>query len=208
MNILHITSSARGAASYSSRVAAQVIDQISARNPGTSVTVRNVARDPLPHIDDDFIIATKSPDGPQTERQHALLAQSDALVDELFAADMIVIAAPMINFTIPSTLKTWIDHVARAGRTFSYTEKGPQGLVTGKQVILIGARGGVYSESMKPLDFQLPYLNGVLGFLGMTDVTVVDVDGTAYGPEVAEKSVAAATARMHAQCDQRAAVAA
>jgi FMN-dependent NADH-azoreductase len=208
MNILHITSSPRGGASYSSRVAAQVIDDISARNPGTSVTVRDVARDPLPHIDDDFVIATKSPDGPQTERQRALLAQSDALVDELFAADVIVIAAPMINFTIPSTLKSWIDHVARAGRTFSYTEKGPQGLVTGKQVILIGARGGVYSEAMKPLDFQLPYLKSVLAFLGMTDVTVIDVDGTAYGPEVAEKAVAAAAARMHAQCDTRAAVAA
>jgi FMN-dependent NADH-azoreductase len=203
MNILHITSSPRGGASYSSRVAAQVIDDISARNPGTSVTVRDVARDPLPHIDDDFVIATKSPDGPQTERQRALLAQSDALVDELFAADVIVIAAPMINFTIPSTLKSWIDHVARAGRTFSYTEKGPQGLVTGKQVILIGARGGVYSEAMKPLDFQLPYLKSVLAFLGMTDVTVIDVDGTAYGPEVAEKAVAAAAARMHAQCDKR-----
>jgi FMN-dependent NADH-azoreductase len=207
MNILHITSSARGAASYSSRVAAQVIDQISARNPGTSVTVRNVARDPLPHIDDDFIIATKSPDGPQTERQHALLAQSDALVDELFAADMIVIAAPMINFTIPSTLKTWIDHVARAGRTFSYTEKGPQGLVTGKQVILVVARGGIYAED-NALDFQVPYLKGVLGFLGMTDVEVIEVEGTAYGPDAAEKAVAAATAKLHAQCDRRTAAAA
>ena len=208
MNILHITSSSRGGASYSNRVAAQVIDEISARNLGTSVTVRDVARDPLPHIDDDFVIATKSPDGPQTERQRALLAQSDALVDELFAADVVVIAAPMINFTIPSTLKSWIDHVARAGRTFSYTEKGPQGLVTGKQVILIGARGGVYSEAMKPLDFQLPYLKSVLGFLGMSDVTVIDVDGTAYGPEAAEKAVTAATAKLHAQCDQRTAAAA
>ncbi len=205
MNILHITSSPRGGASYSNRVATQVIDEISTRNPGTSVTVRDVARDPLPHIDDDFVIATKSPDGPQTERQRALLAQSDVLVDEVFAADVIVIAAPMINFTIPSTLKSWIDHVARAGRTFSYTEKGPQGLVTGKQVILIGARGGVYSQAMKPLDFQLPYLKSVLGFLGMTDVEVIEVEGTAFGPEVAEKAVAAAGARLHAQCDTRAA---
>jgi FMN-dependent NADH-azoreductase len=204
MNILHIASSSRGAASYSNRVATQVLDELTARNPGATVTLRDLAREPLPHIDDDFVIATKSPDGPQTERQRALLAQSDALVDELFAADMIVIAAPMINFTIPSTLKSWIDHVARAGRTFSYTEKGPQGLVTGKQVIVIGARGGVYSDAMKPLDFQLPYLKSVLAFLGMTDVTEIGVDGTAYGPEVAEKAVAAAAARMHAQCDQRA----
>jgi FMN-dependent NADH-azoreductase len=208
MNVLHITSSSRGSASYSNRVATQVIDELKARNPGATVTLRDLARGPLPHIDDDFVVATKSPDGPQTERQRALLAQSDALVDELFAADVIVIAAPMINFTIPSTLKSWIDFVARAGRTFSYTETGPQGLVTGKDVILIGARGGVYADAMKPLDFQLPYLKSVLGFLGMTNVTVIDVDGTAYGPEVAEKAVAAAAARMHAQCDQRAAVAA
>ena len=139
MNILHVTSSARGNASYSNRVASQVIDELSTRNPGANVSVRNLARDPLPHIDDDFVAATKSPTGPQTERQRAQLAQSDALVDELIAADVIVIAAPMINFTIPSNLKTWIDYVARAGRTFSYSEKGPQGVVTGKQVIRIAA---------------------------------------------------------------------
>jgi FMN-dependent NADH-azoreductase len=113
----------------------------------------------------------------------------------------------MINFTIPSNLKTWIDNVARAGRTFSYSEAGPKGLVTGKQVILIGARGGVYSEAAKPLDFQIPYLKSVLGFLGMTEVEVLEVDGTAYGPEAAEKAVTAATAKMHAKCDQRAAAA-
>ena len=146
MNILHLSSSARGNASYSNRVAAQVIGELSARNPGAPVAVRDLARDPLPHIDDDFVAATRSPAGPQTERQRAALAQSDALVDELLAADVIVIAAPMINFTIPSNLKTWIDYVARAGRTFSYSEAGPKGLVTGKQVILVVARGGVYAD--------------------------------------------------------------
>ena len=202
MNILHITSSSRGSASYSNRVAAQVLDELAGRNPGSTVTVRDLAREPLPHIDDDFVAATKSPNGPQTERQRALLAQSDALVDELFAADVIVIAAPMINFTIPSTLKSWIDHVARAGRTFSYSEKGPQGLVTGKQVILVAARGGVYADDNRSTS-SCPYLKSVLGFLGMTDVTVVEVEGTAFGPEAAEKAVAAAAAKMHTQCDQR-----
>ena len=207
MNILHLTSSARGNASYSNRVAAELIDEISARNPGAAVAVRDLARDPLPHIDDDFVAATKSPAGPQTERQRAQLAQSDALVDELLGSDVIVIAAPMINFTIPSNLKTWIDYVARAGRTFSYSEKGPQGLVTGKQVILVVARGGVYAGN-PALDFQVPYLKSVLGFLGMTDVEVVEVEGTGFGPEAAEKAVAAATAKVHAQCDQRSAAAA
>ena len=207
MNILHLTSSPRGDASYSNRVAAQVIAELQRRAPGSTVATRDLARDPLPHIDDDFVVATRSATGPQTEAQRLRLAQSDALVDELLAADMVVIAAPMINFTIPSNLKTWIDYVARAGRTFSYSDKGPQGLVTDKQVILVVARGGVYSD--KPaFDFQVPYLKNVLGFLGMTDVEVLDVEGTAFGPEVAEKAVAAATAKLHAQCDARAAVAA
>ena len=207
MNILHVTSSARGDASYSNRVAAQVIDEISGRSPGATVVLRDLVREPLPHIDEDFVAATRSPAGPQTERQRAQLAQSDVLVDELVASDVVVIAAPMINFTIPSNLKTWIDYVARAGRTFSYSEKGPQGLVTGKQVILVVARGGIYAEN-NALDFQVPYLKSVLSFLGMTDVEVIEVEGTAYGPEAAEKAVAAATAKLHAQCDRRTAAAA
>jgi len=202
MNILHVSSSSRGSASYSNRVAQNVLDELRARNPDATVTVRDLAHYPLPHIGDEFVAATRSPAGPQTDEQRALLAQSDVLVDELLAADVIVIGAPMINFTIPSNLKTWIDYVARAGRTFSYSEKGPQGLVTGKQAIVVAARGGIYANG-NALDFQLPYLKGVLGFLGMTDVTVLEVEGTAYGPEAAEKAVAAATAKLHARCEQQ-----
>ena len=149
MNILHVTSSSRGSASYSNRVAAKVLDELSRRNPGATVTVRDLARDPLPHIDDDFVAATKSPDGPQTERQRALLAQSDALVDELLAADVIVIAAPMINFTIPSNAQE-LDRLRGARRAdLQLHADGPKGLVTGKQVILVAARGGVYAEPVR-----------------------------------------------------------
>jgi FMN-dependent NADH-azoreductase len=203
MNILYVTSSSRGSDSYSNRVGQNVLDDLLARDPAATVIVRELARELLPHIGDDFVAATRSPKGPQTDEQRALLAQSDALVDELFAADVIVIAAPMINFTIPTNLKTWIDYVARAGRTFRYSEKGPEGLVTGKQVILVAARGGIYSGAGNALDFQVPYLKGALGFLGMSDVEVLEVEGTAYGPEAAEKAVAAATAKLHTQCDQR-----
>ena len=206
MNILHITSSPRGAESYSNRVAARVLDELRQRNPGASVMTRDLAREPLPHIDEDFVVATRSPNGPQSEKQRGLLALSNALVDELLTADVVVIAAPMINFTIPSNLKTWVDYVARAGRTFSYSEAGPKGLVTGKQVILVAAKGGVYSAN-PALDFQVPYLKGVLAFLGMTDVEVLDVEGTAYGPEVAEKAVEAASVKLHARCDAVAAAA-
>jgi FMN-dependent NADH-azoreductase len=202
MNILHITSSSRGAASYSSRVAANVIAEITGRTHGATVKVRDLAHDPLPHIDDDFVVATRSPAGPQTDKQRGQLALSNALVDELFAADVIVIAVPMINFTIPSNLKSWIDHIARAGRTFSYSEAGPKGLVTDKQVIIVPARGGIYAAG-NAMDFQVPYLKSVLGFLGMTDVQVVEVEGVAYGPEAAEKAVEAANAKIHAQCDAR-----
>jgi FMN-dependent NADH-azoreductase len=205
MNILYVTSSPRGSASYSNRVGGEVVDELRSRNPDATLTVRDLARAPLPHIGDDFVAATRSPNGPQSAEQRALLAQSDALVDELFAADVIVIAVPMINFTIPSNLKTWIDYVARAGRTFRYSEKGPEGLVAGKQVIVVAARGGIYADAGQALDFQIPYLKSVLGFLGMTDVEVLEVEGTAYGPEAAEKAVAAATAKLHRQCDQRAA---
>ena len=203
MNILHVTSSPRGSASYSNRVATNVLDELAAHNPGATVTVRDLARDPLPHIGDDFVAATRGPSGPQTDAQRALLKRSDELVDELFAADLIVIAAPMINFTIPSNLKAWIDYVARAGRTFRYSEKGPEGLVKGKQVIIVAARGGVYSGPSSALDFQVPYLKSVLGFIGLTDVEVLEVEGTAYGPEAAEKAVVAATAKLHTTCEQR-----
>jgi FMN-dependent NADH-azoreductase len=206
MNILHVTSSPRGTASYSNRVAARVLDELKQRNPGASVTTRDLARDPLPHIGEAFVAATRSAEGPQTDEQRDLLALSDTLVNELLAADIVVIATPMINFTIPSNLKTWVDYVARAGRTFSYSEAGPKGLVTGKHVILVAARGGVYATN-QALDFQVPYLKGVLAFLGMTDVEVLEVEGTAYGPEVAEKAVEAASAKMRTRCDALAAAA-
>ena len=206
MNILHITSSPRGDASFSNRVANNVITELRRRHGDVVVTTRDLVRDALPHIGSEFVTATRSPEGPKTETERKLLALSDVLVDELFAADIIVLATPMINFTIPSNLKTWIDYVARAGRTFSYSAAGPKGLVTGKQVILVAAKGGVYSGN-PALDFQVPYLKSVLGFLGMTDVEVLEVEGTAYGPEAAEKAVEAALAKLTAHCNAVAAAA-
>jgi FMN-dependent NADH-azoreductase len=193
-NILFVSSSARRS-SYSNQVAYALLQRLEDSDPGAEVTIRDLAEDPLPHIDEEFVTATRGPGGPQTDVQKAIAARSDALVDELIAADTVVIAAPMINFTIPTTLKTWIDYIARAGRTFSYSESGPKGLVTGKRVFLVVARGGVYSDK-KQFDFQLPYLVHVLAFLGMTDVEVIDVEGTAFGPQAAERAVAAALAAV------------
>ena len=192
--ILHVSSSPRGDASYSNQVAARLIRELKQANPQTTVTVRDLAQDPLPHIDADFVAATRSADGPRTERQRTILAQSDALVDELLAADTIVIAAPMINFSVSTTLKSWFDYIARAGRTFSYSEAGPKGLATGKRVIIVRASGGVYSGENAAFDFQIPWLRNMLGFLGMTDVEVIRVEGTAFGPVAADKALERATA--------------
>jgi FMN-dependent NADH-azoreductase len=193
-NILHITSSPRGSASYSNQVSHGVIDELQQAAPQARVIVRDLARDPLPHIDEDFAAATRSMDGPRTERQQGIVAQSDALVDELLAADVIVIAAPMINFGVPTTLKSWFDYVARPGRTFSYSEAGPKGLVTGKRVIIVSATGGIYSSGqLTALDFQVPWLRTMLGFLGLTDVEIIRVEGTALGPEAADKAIQRAT---------------
>jgi FMN-dependent NADH-azoreductase len=195
--ILYVSSSPRGSASYSNRVAANVIRELQQANPQTTVTVRDLAQDPPPHIDVDFVAATRSADGPRTERQRAILAQSDALVAELFAADIIVIAAPMINFSVATTLKSWFDYIARAGRTFSYSEAGPKGLVTGKRVIVVSASGGVYSGENAAFDFQVPWLRNMLGLLGMTDVDVIRIEGTALGPEAADNALERATAHAH-----------
>ncbi len=192
-NILHISSSPRGSASYSNQVAEKVIRDLRAKDPGASLTLRDLAREPLPHIDDDFVAATRGAQGPSTDRQRAILARSDTLVDELLAADIVVIAAPMINFSVSTTLKAWFDYVARAGRTFRYSEAGPQGLVTAKRVIIVSASGGVYSGENAAFDFQVPWLRNMLGFLGMTNVEVIRVEGTALGPQAAEQALARAS---------------
>ena len=195
-NILFVNSSSRGNASYSNQIANEVIDELREADPAATLIVRDLTQNLLPHIDDDFVAATRGPNGPQTDKQREILAASNALVDELFAADTVVIAAPMINFSVPSTLKAWFDYVARPGRTFKYSEKGPEGFVTGKRVIVVSASGGVYSSgAASAFDSQIPWLKNVLAFLGMTNVEVIRVEGTAFGPEAAEKAVADAAAR-------------
>ena len=195
-NILFVNSSPRGHASYSAKIANRVIDELRQAEPGARLVIRDLTQNPLPHIDDDFITATRTATGPQNDKQRAALAQSNVLVDELLAADTVVIAAPMINFSVASTLKAWIDYVARAGRTFSYSEAGPKGLATGKRVIVVSASGGIYSVGdSTAFDSQVPWLKNVLGFLGMTNVEIIRVEGTAFGPEAAEKAVQSAAVR-------------
>lgn len=204
--ILFITTSPRGADSLSTRVARTLVDDLKAADPGAKIVTRDLGTEPLPHLDGTALGGFFAPAEHQTAEQKAALARSDALVAELKAADTIVIASAMINFTITSTLKSWLDQVARAGQTFRYTDDGrPEGLVTGKKVYLVVSTGGVYSAApLDAIDFQTPYVRHMLGFLGMTDVEVVRVEGSIFGPEAAEKALAEATAAAKAVARQAA----
>ncbi|MBB3237619.1 FMN-dependent NADH-azoreductase [Phyllobacterium endophyticum] len=192
-SILLITSSPRGSASHSTRVATELALKLQAKKPGAKITTRDLANNPLPHIDADYATGIYTPAESRSTQQQSVVGVSDALVDELLAADAIVIATGLINFNISSTLKAWIDHIARAGKTFSYGADGPKGLVTGKKVYLVIASGGVYSSGpAASFDHATPYLKATLGFLGMTDVEVIRIEGVAMGPEAEEKAVTSA----------------
>src|SRR5882672_11400953 len=196
-NILFIQSSPRGPHSYSQKVAQSIIDELTTSHPTTNVVVRNLAQNPPPHVGEAFVGGISTGPEQRTPEQTKALTLSDVLIDELTAADVIVFAVPMHNFGPPSTLKAWIDHVVRVGRTVSYSsQKGPEGALKGKRVILVLARGGVYSDGpAKPLDFQEPYLRAILGFIGLTDIDVVRVEGAAMSAIGPEKAMASAMAR-------------
>jgi len=205
MTVLYLSSSPRGGESYSNRVAGELIADMRRRSPQIKVVVRDLAADPLPHIDNEFVAATRGPNGPQNDHQRALVQRSDELLAEVQAADTIVIATGMINFTVPSTLKTWFDWIARPGKAFAYVDGRPKGLLAGKRVIVVDASGGIYAGDNSPGDYQRPYLKHILGFMGITDVEFVDVHGIGYGPEQAAKSLATANEQVRTMCNKAAA---
>jgi FMN-dependent NADH-azoreductase len=197
--ILLVASSPRGPMSYSSKVARSLTGELAAAHPGARIVVRDLTDQPLPHIGPDFVTGIATPAVNRTAAQKAAVALSDEIIAEVYAADIIVIASAMINFGLSSTLKTWFDYLLRAGATFKYSEKGVEGLVTGKKAYLVQARGGIYSEgAMKGADFQEPYLRQLLAFIGITDVETLIVEGVAFGPEAAEKALASALAQVSA----------
>lgn len=195
-SILLLTSSPR-ADSLSTPIAVDLAEKLKSQNPGSVVVHRDLAANPLPHIDDLFTGAIRKPPEARTAEEAAAVKTSDELVNELLAADTIVISTGLINFNIYSSLKTWIDNVARAGLTFQYTESGPVGLATGKKVYVVLASGGVYSQGpAAALNHAVPYLKSVLGFLGISDIETIYVEGLAFGPEAAEKAIDAAKSRV------------
>ena len=197
MKLLHIDSSVLGGNSVSRRLTQQTVAEWLASHPGTSVHYLDLAADAPSHLSVDSLGFRLGPQGETlTDVQKRENALSEALVTQFLAADVIVVGAPMYNFAIPSQLKAWIDRIAQAGRTFTYTEKGPIGLATGKTVIVVSSRGGVYStsEGGRAMEHQESYLQTVFGFFGITDVRFVRAEGIAMGE--AQKSAALAAASL------------
>ncbi|MCY1409504.1 FMN-dependent NADH-azoreductase [compost metagenome] len=194
--VLIIESSARQQGSVSRQLTRDFIAQWQAANPADEIKVRDLAVEPVPHLDADLLGGWMKPADQQSDSEKAALQRSNLLTEELLAADVLVMAAPMYNFGIPSTLKAWLDHVLRAGVTFKYTETGPQGLLRGKRAIVLTARGGVYAGG--PLDHQEPYLRQAMAFIGIHDVSFVHAEGLNLGAEFAEKGLAKARAQLAA----------
>jgi FMN-dependent NADH-azoreductase len=176
--ILHIISSPRGNASLSIKLGNAIIEKIQVAYPGSTVTESNLATKNWPHLEEAQINSFFTPAEHRTSENHEALKHSDEAINELLAADFIVIGAPLYNFSIHSTLKAWIDHIVRHGSTFKVGENGAEGLIKGKKVYLAISSGWVYTEGpMKANDFVEPYLRHMLGFLGMTDITVFRIEG-------------------------------
>ena len=196
MNVLQINASARSAGANSTRLANSLSARLQARHPGATVTVRDLARDPHPVLDEAALGALFTPAEQRTPAQAARVALDDALIAQVQAADVLVIGVPMYNFGNPVQLKSWIDAIARAGVTFRYTANGPEGLLKGKKVYLALARGGLYRDT--PADSQVPYLKSVFGFLGMTEVECVYAEGLGMGEEAVNKAFASAEEQIGA----------
>ncbi len=195
MRLLHIDSSALGANSVSRQLTERIVAQWRAAHPDLVVEYLDLAQDAPTHLSLESLGFRSGPDAQgQTEVQRRENAISEKLVSQFVAADVVVVGAPMYNFSIPSQLKAWIDRVAQVGRTFKYTETGPQGLAGGKTVIVASTRGGVYSTNpaLAGLDHQESYLKTVFGFFGITDVQFVRAEGVAMGDAAKARALDAA----------------
>jgi len=189
--ILHITSSIFGEGGQSSQLASKFVSDWTSANPGSSVITRNLDAEPLPHISAEIFTAFNTSAEDRDEQQQKYAELSNQLVRELKESDVIALGLPMYNFGIPSTMKAWIDQIARAGQTFKYTENGPVGLLKGKKAIVFAARGGFYKDTEK--DSQTAYIRMFFSFIGITDIEFVYAEGLAIGEEAKENALAAAS---------------
>ncbi|MBB6271051.1 FMN-dependent NADH-azoreductase [Pedobacter cryoconitis] len=188
-HILHLKSSIQGNESYSIKLGQAIVEKIQDKYPGSALEELNLVDIEIPHLTPAVLRTFFIPENQLTEEDQKSIRFSDELVKQLLAADIIVIGAPLINYTIPTVLKSWIDHITRAGITFGYGENGPVGKVMGKKVYVAMCSGGVYSQGPgQTNDFVAPYLKAFLGFLGMTDLTVFRAEGLKV-PEVKEHAM-------------------
>ncbi len=202
LTVLQLDASPAGAASVSRELTSAIAAAITAQTPGAQRVYRDLAADAIPHLDADVLAALR-PDpnaAPANDRTREAAALNETLVQEFLAADVVVVGAPMYNFSVPTQLKAWIDRVAQAGRTFRYTANGPEGLAGGKRVVIVSSRGGKYAGQAfeAALDHQEAYLRAFFGFVGISDVTVVRAEGVAMGPESRAAAVAAALGQTDA----------
>ncbi|WP_405078031.1 FMN-dependent NADH-azoreductase [Pectobacterium versatile] len=199
MNILHIDSSILESGSVSRQISADVVEQLVNQHPNAVVAYRDVVKDEIRHLTGPIVagfrqIASSSADE-ATLREHQL---SEALVTEFLANDVIVIGAPMYNFSVSSQLKSWLDRLAQVGKTFKYTEKGPVGLSGGRTVIVVSSRGGFYTTPpFLDMDFQERYLQGFFRFLGITDIHFVRAEGASKGDEIKHREIQNAQSSIH-----------
>ncbi len=187
--LLQINASLAGASGQSSRLADRFVADWITQHPGGHVVKRDLSADPVPHLTAERFQAFLSQPEARTAEQRVVSDYSDSLISELQAADTIVFAVPMYNFSVPSTLRAYFDHIARAGVTFRYTANGPEGLLKGKKAYVFITRGGFYANGV---DTQTPYLKQFLGFIGITDVQFVYAEGLGMGDDVRQQSLNAA----------------
>jgi FMN-dependent NADH-azoreductase len=192
--LLQINTSLRSGEGQSSRLAAEYVSKWRRSNPGGRVIVRDLARRPVPHLDAERFQAFLKTPADRSAEQARRVAESDELIAELKAADPVVIGLPMYNFGIPSTLKAWIDHVARAGVTFKYTESGPVGLLADRKAVLFATRGGQHQGT--PRDTQTAYMTQFLNFIGIRDIQFVYAEGLALGGDEQRRSMDAAFSKI------------
>jgi len=194
-HLLVINSSAAGRDSVSRVLVADAVGKLLEADPGVHVTHRDLGENPPPHLISQTLNGVRGT--ATTDIEFAARRLSDELIGELKAADTIVIGAPMYNFSVPTTLRAWFDHVLRAGVTFKYVDGAVRGLLGGKRVIVIESRGGLYSEGpAQAIDFQEPYLRHLLGFIGITDVTFVRAEKIGYGPQARTAAIEGAKAQI------------
>ena len=192
MKLLHIDSSISGGPSASRQVSAEAVNTLRRALPGVEIIRRDLELDPLPHFDHKMLAASW-PENEVSDATRVALAQNEAVLTEFLGADVLVVGAPMYNFTIPSQLKAWVDRIVIAGRTFRYTQAGPEGLAKGKKVIVVLSRGGVYAPGspQAAFDFQETYLRAIFAFIGVGEVEFVRVEGVALGPQEREDAILA-----------------